>query len=113
MNHETNGLSFLDHIEELRGRLIKAILAMVLMACFFYSFVDKVLAFLIKPVGHVVFTAPADAFIARMTLTLWGGFFLALPVILYQLWQFLATGLKESEIKYVRILGPISLLLFL
>ena len=106
-------MSFWDHLEELRGRLIKALLAFVVASFIFYSFIDHILATLVKPIGHLVFTSPSDAFMARVTLALWGGFFLALPVIFYQLWQFVAAGLKEREKRYVIIFAPVSIILFL
>jgi sec-independent protein translocase protein TatC len=105
-------ISFFDHVEELRSRLMKSVLAVVSAGCFAYFFVDEALEFIIKPVGRIVFTAPEDAFIARILLTFIGGFFLALPVILFQVWRFVAAGLKDHEIKYIRFFGPGSVILF-
>ena len=56
------------HLDELRSRLFKSFIAVVIAACLFYPFVDRFLAFLIKPVGKVVFTSPADAFVVRLML---------------------------------------------
>ena len=105
-------ISFFDHIEELRSRLIKSVLAVAVGGCIFYLYIDRVLEAIVRPVGRVVFTAPGEAFVARILLTFIGGFFLALPVVLFQFWCFVAAGLKEDEIKYVRIFGPCSLFLF-
>ena len=113
MSKSLEGQSFFDHYEELRGRLIKSVLAVILAACLFYLVLDEVLAFLIKPVGRLVFVAPGEAFVTRIWLTLLGGIFLALPVIIYQVWRFIATGLKAHEIKYVRFFAPCSFLLFI
>jgi sec-independent protein translocase protein TatC len=113
MDKSPEDLSFFDHLEELRNRLIKSISAVLVAACLFYFVVDEVFAVLIKPVGKLVFTAPAEAFVARMTLTFFGGLFLALPVILYQIWRFVAAGLKENEIKYVHFFAPCSFFLFI
>jgi len=113
MNKSPEELSFFAHYEELRSRLIKSIISVLVAACLFYMIVDKVFAFVIKPVGKLVFTAPGEAFIARITLTLFGGLFLALPVILYQIWRFVAAGLREHEAKYVRIFAPCSFVLFI
>lgn len=108
-----NRADFFDHYEELRSRLIKAIAAFLFFSCLFYAVIDEALGILAKPVGILIFTTPAEAFVTRIMLTLFGGFFLALPVILYQIWRFIASGLKEHELRYVRIFGPCSLLLFL
>ncbi|OGX40223.1 MAG: twin arginine-targeting protein translocase TatC [Omnitrophica WOR_2 bacterium RIFCSPLOWO2_12_FULL_50_9] len=113
MSRNPDDLSFVGHLEELRSRLIKSLLAVLVAACFFYAFIDKILVVLIQPVGKVVFTSPADAFVARVTLTLYGGVLLALPVIIYQVWRFVAVGLKDNERKYIFLLAPFSLLFFL
>lgn len=113
MSKSPKGSGFVAHYEELRGRLIKCILAVGIAACVFYALADQVLGAIIRPVGRVVFTAPGDAFLARITLAFYGGIFLAFPVTLYQAWRFVAIGLKAREIKYVRIFAPCSMLLFL
>ena len=101
-----------DHIEELRSRLFICLGFVLMAGIAFYQFVDSVLAFVIKPVGRLVFTSPADAFVARVLLAILGGLLTAMPVVLYQIWMFVARGLKDNEKKFVRIYGPLSLLCF-
>jgi sec-independent protein translocase protein TatC len=113
MKRNPDDLSFLDHYEELRSRLITCVCSVLIGACIFYSVLDPVLAFLIRPVGQLVFVAPSEAFVARMVLAGFGGLFLAFPVILYQVWRFVAAGLKEEEIAHIRVFAPCSLLLFI
>lgn len=113
MNKSLRDISFFGHVEELRNRLIKSIAAICLASCLFYIIIDEVFEILVKPVGHLVFTAPGEAFIARIMLTLFGGFFLALPVVLYQVWQFVATGLKGYEARYIKFFAPCSFFLFI
>ena len=112
MRKKADDLSFFEHLDELRVRLIKSLGAVIIAACFFYAFIDRTLAWVIKPVGKLVFTSPADAFMARLTLTIFGGFLLALPVVLYQIWRFVAAGLQEKEARTILIFGPASLGLF-
>lgn len=112
MNKSNPKFSFFDHLDELIRRLTQCLIVMAVMACVFYAFIDKMLSFIIKPVGKVYFTAPGDAFTARMTLTILGGLLLSLPFILYQIWAFIAEGLKPDEKKYVLFFGPFSLGLF-
>lgn len=112
MSANPDEFSFFEHFNELRWRLIKSLAAVAVAACLFYPFVDPVLAFLIRPVGRVVFTSPSDAFVARFMLVIWGGVILALPVILFQFWRFVSAGLKGHERKYVALFGPLSLVLF-
>lgn len=104
--------SLLEHLDELRERLFKMIVSLVVGTCVAYIFIDEILFFLIKPVGELVFTAPADAFIARIMLSIFIGFFIAFPVILHQIWAFVGEGLEAQERKYITIFGPLSLLLF-
>ena len=113
MKKNRDAFSFLDHLDELRTRFIHSIMAILVGCCVAYSFIDAVLAYLIKPVGHLVFTEPAEAFSARMTLTLIGGVIISLPYVLYQLWQFVALALHENERKSVALYGPLSLLFFI
>lgn len=104
--------SFLTHLHELRERLIQAIAAFLLCSLVVWNFLDPVIRYVVKPVGRIVFTSPEEAFGARMTLTFLGGFLFSLPVILFHLWQFISVALTEQEKRYVRIFGPLSLILF-
>ena len=106
-------LFFWEHLDELRSRLIKSIVAVAAGSGLFYAVLDRCLEILIRPVGHLVFVAPYEAFVARMTLTLIGGFILALPVVLYQVWQFVGSGLTENERQHIRVYGPLSFICFL
>ena len=106
-------LSFFDHLDELRARFIKSFVSFLAAVFVFYPFASHVLRILSKPVGKLIFTSPADAFMAHITLSLWGGLFLAFPVILYQIWQFVSAGLTEKERRYILFLGPFSMVLFL
>jgi len=105
--------TFVDHLEELRRRLFVCFGVFVIASVIFFYFTDQLLAFLIEPVGYLVYTAPSEAFITHLLLTFLGGFFLSLPVILYEVWMFVAIGLTEQERKHIRVFGPISFLLFL
>ena len=113
MAKNTKGLSFFDHLNELRIRVIKSFLSFLICSLIFYNFINFFLFLLVKPVGHLIFTSPSEAFTARMNLTFLGGFFLSLPLILYQIWMFVALGLTPEEKKYIKIFGPLSLILFL
>ncbi len=113
MNTPKKDLSFLGHLEELRARLIKSLLTLTLTSVFSCVFANEFLKFIIKPVGHLIFTSPSEAFLATFNVTLWCGVILAFPFILYQFWAFVHEALTESERRYVRIFGPFSLILFL
>jgi sec-independent protein translocase protein TatC len=112
MTKNPNGLSFFEHADEFRRRLIVCVIAFLVAACLFYSFIDPVLKFIIEPVGRLIFTSPGEAFTARITLALAGGFLLAFPVILYQVWRFVGAGLYERERRWILLFGPFSLICF-
>ncbi|MDD5006087.1 MAG: twin-arginine translocase subunit TatC [Candidatus Omnitrophica bacterium] len=105
-------LTLIQHLEELRSRIIKSII--FITAAFFiaYGYVDKLLPVLIKPIGKLVFTSPSEAFVANIKIAFWLGLFLSSPFLLYQIWQFISGGLKDNEKKYALILGFFSFVLF-
>lgn len=105
--------SFFKHIEELRSRMIKSAGAFVLAFCLCYNFIGKLIPKLTAPAGHLVFTAPADAFSAYMTVGALMALLVASPYIVYQIWAFIGGALKPSEKKFVLIFAPLSLLFFL
>lgn len=108
-----NEFTFFEHLDELRARLFKIVLAILAAAFIIYGFIDPILDFIIRPVGTLVFTSPADAFMARVTLIFLGGVILASPVIVFQIWRFIILGLKGPELKFVRVFAPASFFLFI
>lgn len=104
--------SFFSHLNELRDRAIKSLVTFTVATLIIWNFLDPVIRYVVKPVGRIVFTSPEEAFGARMTLAMTGGFLFALPVILYHLWKFIALGLSDNERRYIKIFGPLSLFFF-
>lgn len=112
--------SFLIHVDELRQRLIKILIGFIVATLACYNFVGKILPWIIKPAcpagppaGHLIYTAPTEAFGAYMTLAAVMGFLISLPWTLYQVWAFVGVALRPHEKKFVIIFGPLSLLFFL
>jgi len=107
-------MSLVGHMEELRRRLIICILTILACSLFSYFYSDKILTFLKRPFPHsLVFIAPQEPFVITLKIALFGGIIFALPMIIYQLWQFIYSGLKDKEKKYLLYYIPFSLLLFL
>ncbi len=106
-------MGFFDHLDDLRGRLIRSIIAVVIASLLMFNYADALLKFLIKPVGKLIFTSPADAFLTNMYLSFFSGFVLVLPYVLFEFWQFVASALKEKERSVVFFVCPISVVLFL
>jgi len=105
--------SFIDHLEELRYRIFKVLLAAGLGAVVVFIFLDPILAFLTRPVGELIFLRPTEAFITRLKIGFVLGASLAFPVIIYQFWMFVAPGLYDSEQKTARVIIPLSFLMFI
>lgn len=107
-------MTIVEHLEELRRRLLLAFAALGAGTAIGFLFVDGALDLLIRlmQVRQVVFLAPAEALFVRLKIALLIGVFIGLPVILYQLWAFVAVGLTYSERKVVLMLLPPSVILF-
>ncbi|MFH1996681.1 MAG: twin-arginine translocase subunit TatC [Candidatus Omnitrophota bacterium] len=101
-----------EHLEELRGRIIKIVIALLVGTFALFNYIGKILPFLVKPVGKLVFIAPQEAFVTNIKLAFFGGLFLSSPVILYQIWRFVSLGLEENERRYILIFGPLSFVFF-
>jgi len=105
---EESKLPFTTHLEELRRRLIYAVVAIVLGAIIAFLFAKQLFYFLAQPLVKIlpanqpmIFTALTEAFFTYFKVALLAGFFLASPVVFYQLWKFIAPGLYEHEKKFV------------
>ncbi len=105
--------TFFDHLDELRGRVIQFLFVYIVCCFFIYNLTGSILPYIIRPVGAVVFNAPGEAFSAYMILTLLGGFIIALPYFLYQVWVFAWEALTDKERKYIVLFGPLSLVFFI
>jgi len=105
-------LTLVQHLEELRIRLIKSIVFIIVCSVFVYTYIEDILLFLTKPIGRLVFISPQEAFMANLKIALWGGLFLASPFVIYQVWGFVSTGLRDSERKNIFIFGCFSFVLF-
>src|SRR5437879_4205676 len=90
-------MTIVEHLEELRVRLLISLVAFGVATIIGYLFVERILALLLKPVGQVVFLAPTEAFFVRLKVAALAGVFLSLPVILYQIWRFVSVGLTPTE----------------
>ena len=101
-----------DHLDELRSRILKSLAVFMLFTILLYSFSDALLFLLAKPVGSLLIIEPAEAFVSYIKVALWGGFFFASPFILYQAWAFVVSGLREHEKKYLAFFLPVSFSLF-
>ncbi len=105
-------MTIIEHLEELRVRLLISLGALGAMTAVSLLFVERILAVLLRPVGRVVFLAPTEAFFVRLKVAALSGVFLSLPVVLYQIWRFVSVGLTTAERRYTLSLLPAALVLF-
>lgn len=110
-----HAMTIVEHLEELRRRLLIAFAALGIGTAIGWLFVDRVIDLLVRQlqVSQVVFFAPTEALFIRLKIALLIGVFIGLPVILYQLWAFIAVGLTHTEQRAVVGLLPPSIILFL
>ena len=94
-------MGFLDHLEELRGRIIKSLISIILISIVAYFFSERLINFVSRPIPELYFMSPTEAFATRIKLSLIAGIIVSVPVIFYHLWQFVVPGLFEREIKLV------------
>jgi sec-independent protein translocase protein TatC len=94
-------MSFLEHLEDLRGVLVQSSIAFLLCAIAYWFFSGTILDFLVKdiPVDKLNFFAPAEAFMARLKISFVLGLMTAFPFILFKVWSFVAPGLFINERK--------------
>jgi sec-independent protein translocase protein TatC len=117
-------MPLMEHLTELRDRIIKVVIAVVLGMLVAFLFYEPIFDVLIEPYrdgnnnrslseGNLVATDPLEGFGVRMKLALYGGIFLAMPVILWQLWRFITPGLYAHEKRYAIPFMVSALTLFL
>ncbi len=97
-------MSLLDHLDELRSRLFRCAIAFVVMFAVCWTFSGKILAFLLLPIqenlfgdGEIIFINLTEPFMIYMKASALIAIFMATPVFLYQMWQFVAPGLYKKE----------------
>ena len=112
----TSGMSFFDHLEELRWRIIRSLLSVVVGTIICWFFIDWLVdGVLLRPVTvinahasgmqqqiHLQNLKPFGQLFLYMQVAIVAGVILSLPYILYELWAFIAPGLMPKERKYIK-----------
>jgi sec-independent protein translocase protein TatC len=107
-------LPFTDHLDELRHRLIISVIGIGVGFAISYVFSQQILILLQRPMPtRLIFIAPTEAFFVNLKVALYAGLFLSIPLILFQVWKFVAPGLYEHERRYSYPFLLISTVLFL
>ena len=100
-------MSFLEHLDELRKRLIYVVYSLIAGCVIAYVFIGKIFDFIMRPMqqvlgptAHLQFTSGAEPFMLYVKIGFLVGIFLAAPLILWQIWKFIAPGLYTHEKKF-------------
>lgn len=120
--NDSSAMTLVEHLEELRWRIFKSALALVVASIVAFVFRNLIVTFLEIPlpltqsdvIGHkLVVTGIMEGFTTFLLVSIAVGFIFALPVMLYQLWAFIAPGLYEKEKKYSVPFIMIGIVLFI
>ena len=117
--NDTSQMSFLEHLEELRWRLIKSIITILFGGSFCFLFIDEILQTLITPINNL--SNPPDLqvlkvqgmFMIKWGVALLGGIVVTIPVLTYQIAKFIGPGLHKDEKKVMVPLVFFSYMAFL
>jgi Tat protein translocase TatC len=114
-------MPFLDHLEELRWRIIWSLIAILAGTILGWLLLDRIdiIEFLKRPIapylpgGRLIFTSPAEPFMLSLKVAFGLGCVLASPVVIYQIWAFLAPALYEREKRMIIPALAVGVILFL
>ena len=121
--HDLPAMSFLDHLEELRRRLIYSVIATAVGFLVCWGYAENIFALMQKPIMEalhrngmpekLVYLNPTEPFNLYLKIGFMAGIFVASPFILYQLWMFVSPGLYRNEKRYVLPFMVSTIALFL
>jgi sec-independent protein translocase protein TatC len=101
-------MSFLEHLEELRKRIINSVLGIAVGIVFSFFYIQRIYDFLTGPAiatlpegSKLIYTQPTEAFALYIQISLISGVVLAAPWIMFQVWMFIAPGLYANEKRFV------------
>jgi len=101
-------MTVVEHLSELRHRLMISLVAVAGTAAFCYWFAPEIIRFFLQfyrdatdgQRNAFIFTGPLDAFVTRLKIATYGGIILAMPILLWELWRFITPGLSPKEKRY-------------
>ena len=100
-------MSFLDHLDELRRRLVAAALSLAFGTLVAVFFIDRIFDFIMRPLydklpagSKLIYTEPTEAFMLKVKIALLAGLVIGAPLIVAQVWLFIAPGLYSHEKRF-------------
>ena len=106
MNETPMEMGFLEHLEELRWRIVRSLLAIIIGSAVSFGYIDEILNILLYPTSktnnpiNIQVLSGQGMFLIKWFISFISGFIIALPILIYQFWQFVAPGLKVNEKKF-------------
>lgn len=115
-----DAMTLVEHLAELRRRLVVCLVSFAAAAVACYFLYGRILSFLVAPYYATVpradralyVTQPLQGFAIRLNVSAYGGLFLALPVVLFELWRFVTPGLRVHERRYALSFVVATVVLF-
>ena len=100
-------MSFLEHLDELRHRLVVSLAAVIIGFFASLFFIDRIFSFVMRPLqqilphgGKLIYTEPTEAFMLQLKVAALAGLVLAAPLVMWQVWLFVAPGLYSREKRF-------------
>ena len=110
-------MSFFDHLTELRTRIIWSLIPSAVGLAIAFYFTDRIMVFLQRPLAKLksppIFLTPTEYFWTYMKVAMITGVFIAMPIILWNVWAFVAPGLHKHERRYAAPFVIVGSLLFI
>ena len=112
---QNSEMTIVEHIGELRKRLIISAIVVVVALGVSFFFIKDIMGFIRAPMGsfQLIFITPTEMFMTNLKLAFFTGLFVAMPVVLFQIWGFVSGGLLANERRYILIGLPVSFILFI
>jgi sec-independent protein translocase protein TatC len=105
--HDAGKMSFLEHLDELRLRIIYTVISIGIGFVISFFFINEIFDFIMRPLkqmlppgGTLIYTDPTEAFVLYIKIALIAGLILASPAVMTQVWLFVAPGLYSNEKKW-------------
>jgi sec-independent protein translocase protein TatC len=108
--------TIIEHLEDLRKSIIISVVAIIVAAFVAFYYNEQLLSIIISPLSHLneklVVTGVTEAFFVKLKLAFLAGFVAAFPIVVWALWGFIKPALYPHERRYIYILFPVILVLF-
>ena len=106
--HDGGTMSFLEHLDDLRKRIIHSCIALAVGMAVAFAFMNRLVEFVLTPTHkvlppgtHLIFSRPTEGIAVQLDIAFMAGLVLAAPMIMYQVWLFVAPALYANEKKFV------------